>query len=127
MKNLIILIFLIFNSCAVSPVKMYERSDNFIDIEINRNNFYMECVEIDKKENKSLMAFYAIDNDIVHQFIFRKISETAWCEKNVKKPYNKLMKNVFKVRLVGTSPLEKEKNSLINKPVPEKLKIPNFC
>lgn len=126
MKILIISIFLFFTGCAISPVKIYNQSKYFIDIEVSREHFYMECAEIDKKENKSLMTFYVIDEDTVHQFIFRSISETGWCENTVKKSYNKLTQNTHKIRLVGISPSSKmEKNYLVAEPVPEKFKRPS--
>ncbi len=126
MKTLSIFVLLILNACTTSLITVYNQSDNFIDIEITKENFYMECAEIDKKENKSLMTFYAINGDTTHEFIFRGISETGRCEKNVKKEYNKFIANAYRIRLVGISPLPKKKNYLINEPVPEKLKKPSF-
>lgn len=125
MKATIILSLLIFNSCTISLTTIYNQSEDFIDIEVNKENFYMECGTIDKKERKSLMIFYAINKDVVYKFNYRRISETGWCKKNIRKEYDKLIKNISKIRLVETTPLEKEKNYLINRNVPEKLKIPN--
>ncbi len=31
------------------------------------------------------MTFYAINGGTVHEFIYRRISESEWCEKKVKK------------------------------------------
>ncbi len=127
MKIYIISILLFFTGCAISPVKIYNQSEYFIDIEVSKENFYMECAEIDKKENKSLMTLYAIDEGNVHQFIFRSISETGWCESKVKKAYNKLVQDVHKIRLVGISPSsKKKKNYLVDEPVPENLKKPSY-
>lgn len=126
MKKVIILILFILNSCAISPVKIYNQSSDFIDIEVVKDNLFLECIEIDKKENKSLMTFYAVNDDTIHQFIFRRISETDWCENKIKKAYNELIKNMPQARLVGISPLNREKNDLHDKSVPEKLKKPSY-
>lgn len=61
MKILVILGLFIFNSCTTFLPKIHNQSDHFIDIEVKKENFYMECLEIDKKESKSLMTFYAIN------------------------------------------------------------------
>lgn len=118
-KILAVLFFIV--GCSSETVKIHNRSDRFIDIEISKDNFYSYCADIDKKENKSIMSFYAVENDVVHEFLFRRISQTDWCLK-LHKEYNKLIGNVAKIRLVGIDPSDKEKNTLKNDPIPEKFK-----
>lgn len=126
MKKLIIFCLFLFNNCATPPARIHNKSKYFIDIEVNNEDFYMECSEIDSRENKSLMSFYAIDGDKIHQFIFRSISEAKWCENKVKLSYIKLVKDMHRVRLVGISPNEQiEKNYLTNEAIPDKLKKPS--
>ncbi len=124
MKILNILSLIILIGCATSETRIHNQSNNFIDIEVTKEKFHLECAEIDKKENKSLMTFYAISGDTVHQFIFRSISETNWCENKVKNEYNKLVKKMHTVRLIGISP-NKDKNYLVDESVPQSLKVPS--
>ncbi len=124
MKILLILTLFSFYACTAPLVKIHKKSENYIDIEIASENFYMECGVIDSKKHKSLMVFYAINKNIIYKFNYRRVSNTKSCEK-IKKEYKKLVKNMVRVRIVGTNPLEKEKNYLIKAQVPERFKLPS--
>lgn len=119
LKILIILLFIV--SCSSRSVKIHNKSDRFIDIEVSKDDFYSFCADIDKKENKSIMSFYAIEDDVVHEFLFRRISQTDWCLK-LQKTYNKLINNVSTIRIIGIDPSSQENNTLKNDPVPQKFK-----
>lgn len=119
LKILILLLAMV--SCSSRSVKIHNQSDRFIDIEVSKGDFYSYCAYIDKKENKSIMSFYAIENDIVHEFFFRRISQTDWCLE-LQKKYNRLTDDVPRVKLVGIDPSLKKDNTLKNDPVPEKFK-----
>ncbi len=125
MKSLILFSVLAVLGCS-SSTKVYKQSDNFIDIEIAKENFYMECAVIDKNENKSLMTFYAINGDTVEEFIFRRISPIDQCENTIKKYFLKIIKDVQAIQLVGITPLEKKRNYLEKEMVPELFKKPHY-
>ncbi len=126
MKSLkILLILFIFIACSSSAIKIYNRSDRFIDIEVSKDDFYSFCANIDQKEKKSIMAFYAIEGNVVHEFLFRRISQTDWCLE-LQKKYNKLIAEVSRIRLVGIDPSPQKGNTLKNDPVPEKFKTRQY-
>lgn len=109
----------------MNSAKIHNQSKEFLDIEVGKDNFHMECADIDKEEKKSLMVFYALDGDTVHEFFFRRISEENSC-KNVINQFNKLTQGMQKIRLVGISPLDKKKNNLTKDAVPENFKSPSY-
>jgi len=124
MKPIMVILFL-FSSCASSEIKIYNQSDRFIDIEVNRKNFWFECSLVNPKDKKSLMSFYMINGEIIHQFIFRRLSNTKDCLKWYKE-YEKIIDGINRVRLVGIDRSEKEKNYLIKEKVPDNFKKPKF-
>ncbi len=125
MNKIIILLLLLIMSCALNKVHIYNISDHFIDIEVTKDNFYMDCFVMDKKEHTSIMAFYVVDGDVVHEFIFRAISDTNWCKNKVKKTYKKLIKGVSTIRIVGITPTKSKENNLQREDgIPDKFKRP---
>lgn len=126
MKTLtILLILFVFVACSSKAIKIYNRSDRFIDVEVYKDDFYSFCADIDLKENKSIMAFYAVEGDIVHEFLFRRISQTDWCLE-LQKKYTKLTADVSRIRLVGIDPSPEKENTLKNDPVPAKFKTRQY-
>ena len=121
----ILFILVVFIGCSSHSVKIYNRSDRFIDIEVSREDFYLFCADIDKKESKSIMSFYAIEDNVVHEFLFRSISKTDWCLK-LQKKYRKLTQDVSRIRLIGIDPSQKKKNTLKTDPVPERFKVYSY-
>lgn len=126
MRNFVILLLLTCISCSSISSKIYHQSDRFIDIEVAKDDFFMMCSDLGKEENKSLMTFYAVNEDIVHEFIFRRISDSKWCEKKVLQAYKKLSDGNRSIRLVGITSLEREKNNLPEESVPKQFKTPAY-
>lgn len=121
----ILFVLFVIVACSSSAIKIYNRSDRFIDIEFSKDDFYSFCADIDQKEKKSLMTFYGIEGNVVHEFLFRRISQTNSCLE-LQKQYNKLIGDVSRIRLVGIDPSSKKRNTLKNDPVPKKFKTPQY-
>lgn len=82
--------------------------------------------EINPEDKRSLMSFYAIENDTVHEFLFRVLEDTKNCQKLYSK-YQKIIEHDKKIRLVGIELGGKEGNFLLKKErVPKKFKQPKY-
>jgi len=121
MKLLIISVLLILTCCSTNSVQIYKQTEQFIDIEVSKENFWFTCDETDHKEKKSFMSFYTIEDDTVHLLIFRRIIDTKRCLKVYDK-YKKIITKTSKIRLVGINLAKKEKNYLQDQNVPDKFK-----
>ncbi len=119
MKVLWVLTFFItLSNC--SSARVYNELNNFIDIEVNSEDAWLGCSDIDLKEPNSLMTFYAVTGDSTHEFMFRRVIDVKRCLK-LEKEYQSLVRGAGKVRLVGISPT-KNHDSLITDRVPEKFR-----
>ena len=127
MKLLLFFIALIaVNSCSNSPVKIYHKSKRFIDIEVTKEHFWFECDEINHEEKRSFMTFYALEQDTVHQFIFRVLKDTKECH-NLHAKYTKMIEYENKIRIVGVDLAEKSPNYLAKKKhIPTIFKTPKY-
>lgn len=126
MKKIILFSFFLLNSCSFSPVKTHFKSDRFIDIEFEKDDFFMRCSILDNKKKKSLMTFYGVNGETVYEFFFRRVSEDGSCEKLALKDYKRLVEKSSRVRIVGIMPLDRQENDLLNDSLPENLKKPKY-
>lgn len=100
--------------CSQSTFIIYNKSKRFIDIEVKADNFWFECDEVNHEEKRSLMSFYVVEQETVHQFIFRVLEDTKKCVRLYSK-YKKMIENESKIRIVGVDLAEKSENYLIKK------------
>ena len=125
MKLLMITFILFIASCSTNFFKIHKQTDQFIDIEVSKENFWFNCDETDHKEKKSFMSFYTLEDDTVHLLIFRRVIDTKQCLK-VYDEYIKIITKTSKIRLVGINLARKEKNYLHDQNVPDKFKKPEY-
>jgi hypothetical protein len=99
-----LLIFLGTAFASKTSAIIHKRLDYFIDIELSKKTFTMDCSGGEKDDN-SILGFNLLDSDIYYSFFYRRVRTVKECLQ-IRKEYLSLLKNQKTVRIVGDHPDE---------------------
>jgi hypothetical protein len=108
------------SSCSIrNSVEVKKLTDRFIEIKAPTEKVWFGCSEINPEDHLAIMNFYVKDGSITHQFLYRRLHDTKFCN-SLLKNYQKLVRDANRVTIVGTTnqyePEETEK-SIENVPI----------
>jgi hypothetical protein len=94
------IIFITYNSHAA----IHKKTQYFLDIELNKNQFLIECSG-GLENNNAIVGFHLLDGDTYYFSFYRRVWPMKDCQQ-LQKDYMKLLKNHNTVRLVINHPIE---------------------
>lgn len=97
-----LLIFLGTAFASQPSAVIHKKLDYFIDIELSKKTFSMDCSG-DRKDDNSILGFNLLDGDIYYSFFYRRVRTVKECHQ-VRREYLNLIKNQKTVRIVGDHP-----------------------
>ncbi len=108
------------SSCSIrNSVEVKKLTDRFIEIEAPTDKVWFGCAEINPKDHLAIMNFYVKDGSTTHQFLYRRLHDTNYCN-SLLKNYQKLVKDTYRVTVVGiANKYEPEKTEKRIEDVPE--------
>ena len=117
---LFVLMSMILSCSLRNSAEVKRLTESFIEIEAASDKVWFGCDELNPEDQLALMNFYVKDDSTTHQFLYRRLHDTKFCNSLVKN-YQKLVKNVSRVTVVGiTNRYAPEETERQIKNVPEK-------
>lgn len=110
------MIFLSSLNILAGTIITHKRTSNFLDIEIDKSNFFINCADY-PKDKISYLSFYVADGESYYFFYCRRPRGLKQCHEE-KAEYTKMTEQGATVRLVGIAPKE-EKNPKIYSDTPK--------
>ncbi|MBP7845758.1 MAG: hypothetical protein KA116_13205 [Proteobacteria bacterium] len=98
----VVLLLFLTSASAFSSVEVHKRTQNFVDIEVNKKDVWMDCSDHPNSGN-SYLGFRVLDGDRIYSFFYRRPLTIKNCQKE-EREYRKMMESEETVRIVGTSP-----------------------
>lgn len=98
---LFVILSLLLVACTLrQPVSIFKMTEEFIDIEVRKEDFWLDCFELNQEEHLFLLAFYLKKDSELHEFFYRRLLSTKDCQSE-KKDYMGMIQQVADVRIVG--------------------------
>lgn len=96
--------FIIFFT-SEAQAKIHKRTEYFLDIEISKKQFQVDCSGGPKDDN-SIVGFDLLDGDTYYSLYYRRVRTVKECHE-LRKEYMDMLKDHDTVRIVGNHPIER--------------------